>query len=90
MRGDLVTEGSPTELTARMEAEEGTTLEDVFLSVTAEPGPAASESAPRNTGDAAARQDGRVDDDEGGRGPMTRAKRLRLIARPNSAVAGGR
>lgn len=61
--GDLVTEGSPTELTARMEAEEGTTLEDVFLSVTAEPGPAASESAPRNTGDAAARQDGRVDDD---------------------------
>jgi len=41
----------------------GTTLEDVFLSVTAEPGPAASESAPRNTGDAAARQDGRVDDD---------------------------
>jgi len=52
----------PTELTARMEAEEGTTL-DVFLSVTAEPGPAASESAPRNTGDAAARQDGRVDDD---------------------------
>jgi ABC-2 type transport system ATP-binding protein len=34
--GDLVTEGSPAELTARMESEDGTTLEDVFLSVTAE------------------------------------------------------
>ncbi|OTF01927.1 ABC transporter ATP-binding protein [Halorubrum sp. SD683] len=34
--GDLVTEGTPDELTARMEAEEGTTLEDVFLSVTAD------------------------------------------------------
>jgi ABC-2 type transport system ATP-binding protein len=34
--GDLVTEGAPDELTARMEAEEGTTLEDVFLSVTAD------------------------------------------------------
>ncbi|EMA70255.1 ABC transporter ATP-binding protein [Halorubrum kocurii] len=62
-KGDLVTEGSPTELTARMEAEEGTTLEDVFLSVTAERGPAASGPAPRNNGDGTARQDGRVDDD---------------------------
>ncbi|OYR45966.1 MULTISPECIES: ABC transporter ATP-binding protein [unclassified Halorubrum] len=61
--GDLVTEGAPAELTARMEAEEGTTLEDVFLSVTAERGPAASESAPGNAGDATARQDGRVEDD---------------------------
>lgn len=34
--GTLVTEGSPAELTAQMEAEEGSTLEDVFLSVTAE------------------------------------------------------
>ena len=34
--GDLVTEGAPDELTARMEAEQGTTLEDVFLSVTAD------------------------------------------------------
>ncbi|SNR69619.1 AAA domain-containing protein, putative AbiEii toxin, Type IV TA system [Halorubrum vacuolatum] len=42
--GDLVTEGSPAALTARMEAEEGTTLEDVFLSVTAERGPVASKS----------------------------------------------
>ena len=63
--GDLVTEGSPTELTARMEAEEGTTLEDVFLSVTAEHGPTASESTPGNTGDVTDRQDGRVGD--GGR-----------------------
>jgi len=62
--GDLVTEGSPAELTARMEAEEGTTLEDVFLSVTAERGPTASESAPGNAGDATARRDGRVEDDE--------------------------
>ncbi|QHS17445.1 ABC transporter ATP-binding protein [haloarchaeon 3A1-DGR] len=42
--GDLVTEGSPAELTARMEAEAGTTLEDVFLSVTAERDPVAPES----------------------------------------------
>ncbi|PHQ38364.1 multidrug ABC transporter ATP-binding protein [Halorubrum persicum] len=49
--GDLVTEGSPAELTARMESEAGTTLEDVFLSVTAERGPAATES-----------QDGRFED----------------------------
>jgi len=34
--GALVTEGSPAELTARMESEEGTTLEDVFLSVTSD------------------------------------------------------
>jgi len=34
--GDLVTEGAPADLTARMAAEEGTTLEDVFLSVTAD------------------------------------------------------
>ena len=61
--GDLVTEGSPTELTARMEAEEGTTREDVFLSVTAEHEPTASESAPGNTGDVTDRQDGRVEDD---------------------------
>jgi len=61
--GDLVTEGSPAELTTRMETEEGTTLEDVFLSVTAERGPAASGSAPGDTGDEAARKDGRVDDD---------------------------
>lgn len=60
--GDLVTEGSPTELTARMEAEEGTTLEDVFLSVTAERGPEASGLAPGNAGDATARQDERVED----------------------------
>ena len=62
--GDLVTEGSPTELTARMEAEEGTTLEDVFLSVTAERGPTASEADPGNTGDATDRQERRVEDDE--------------------------
>lgn len=62
--GDLVTEGSPTALTARMEAEEGTTLEDVFLSVTAERGPAASEPATENTGTAPSRQGGRVEDDE--------------------------
>jgi ABC-type multidrug transport system ATPase subunit len=53
--GNLVTEGSPTELTERMEAEEGTTLEDVFLSVTAERGPVAAE----NTGDPPANQGGR-------------------------------
>ena len=42
--GDLVAEGSPEELTTRMAAEEGTTLEDVFLSVTAErPGPVGSD-----------------------------------------------
>jgi len=41
--GRLVTEGSPAELTAQMEAEEGTTLEDVFLSVTAERRAVASE-----------------------------------------------
>jgi len=64
--GDLVTEGSPATLTARMEAEEGTTLEDVFLSVTAERGPAASESVTGNTGTATSRQDGRVEDDERG------------------------
>jgi len=34
--GDLVAEGTPDELTSRMAAEEGTTLEDVFLSVTAD------------------------------------------------------
>ncbi len=34
--GELVAEGSPDELTSRMAAEEGTTLEDVFLSVTAD------------------------------------------------------
>jgi len=34
--GALVTEGSPTELTARVESEAGTTLEDVFLSVTSD------------------------------------------------------
>lgn len=34
--GSLVTEGAPAELTARMESEEGTTLEDVFLSVTSD------------------------------------------------------
>ncbi|WP_128906105.1 ABC transporter ATP-binding protein [Halorubrum amylolyticum] len=60
--GDLVTEGSPAELTARMEAEEGTTLEDVFLSVTAKRGPAVSDSASETTGDAADLQDGRVED----------------------------
>ncbi|GAB7009115.1 ABC transporter ATP-binding protein [Halorubrum trueperi] len=60
--GDLVTEGSPAALTARMEAEEGTTLEDVFLSVTAERGPAAPESVVENAGDASDRQDGRVED----------------------------
>jgi len=62
--GDLVTEGSPTALTARIEAEEGTTLEDVFLSVTAERGPAASEPGTGNTGTAPSRQGGRVEDDE--------------------------
>ncbi|MDZ5810772.1 ABC transporter ATP-binding protein [Halorubrum sp. AD140] len=62
--GDLVTEGSPTALTARMEAEEGTTLEDVFLSVTAERGPAAPDSTTGETGDATPRQDVRVEDDE--------------------------
>lgn len=62
--GDLVTEGSPTALTAQMEAEEGTTLEDVFLSVTAERGPAASEPGTGNTGNAPSRQGGRVEDDE--------------------------
>jgi len=60
--GDLVTEGSPAELTARMEAEEGTTLEDVFLSVTAERGPAASGTDPEQAGDATGEQEGRVDD----------------------------
>lgn len=34
--GSLVTEGSPAELTARVESEAGTTLEDVFLSVTSD------------------------------------------------------
>ncbi len=34
--GSLVTEGAPAELTARMESEAGTTLEDVFLSVTSD------------------------------------------------------
>ncbi|SEH68055.1 ABC-2 type transport system ATP-binding protein [Halopenitus malekzadehii] len=48
--GDLVTEGSPAELTAQMEAEAGTTLEDVFLSVTAEREPVAPKS---NSGTAA-------------------------------------
>lgn len=61
-KGNLVTEGSPAELTARMEAEEGTTLEDVFLSVTAERGAATPGSAPENTGDATDHQDGRVED----------------------------
>ena len=60
--GDLVTEGSPTALTARMEAEEGTTLEDVFLSVTAERGPAAPRSATGGTGDAADSQDEQATD----------------------------
>ncbi len=76
--GDLVTEGSPAALTARMEAEEGTTLEDVFLSVTAERGPVASGSVPgpdlgsdpesgsgsdpRHAGDTTDRQDERADD----------------------------
>jgi ABC-2 type transport system ATP-binding protein len=46
-----------------MEAEEGTTLEDVFLSVTAERGPTASESAPENTGDATTRQDEPIEED---------------------------
>ena len=49
--GDLVTEGSPAELTARMESEAGTTLEDVFLSVTAE-------RSPVETGSSVARSDG--------------------------------
>jgi ABC-2 type transport system ATP-binding protein len=44
--GDLVTEGSPAELTSRMESEEGTTLEDVFLSVTAERSPAENGRGP--------------------------------------------
>lgn len=48
-QGELVTEGSPTELTARMEAEEGTTLEDVFLSVTADRGPAAGNGSSRGS-----------------------------------------
>ena len=52
----LVAEGSPAELTARMEAEEGTTLEDVFLSVTAERGAAASEPRSRTAVDGASRQ----------------------------------
>ncbi|OYR83239.1 multidrug ABC transporter ATP-binding protein, partial [Halorubrum sp. E3] len=60
--GDLVAEGSPAELTARMEAEEGTTLEDVFLSVTAERGPAAPRSATEGTGDAADSQDEQATD----------------------------
>ncbi len=72
--GDLVTEGSPAELTARMEAEAGTTLEDVFLSVTAERGPVAPESAAGSTPESASgpddggaedavdRRDERVDD----------------------------
>ncbi|WP_418284173.1 ABC transporter ATP-binding protein [Halorubrum sp. DTA46] len=64
--GDLVTEGSPAELMARMESEEGTTLEDVFLSVTAEHGPVSSRADsgadPEHTGDATSRQDGRVED----------------------------
>ncbi|KDS91969.1 daunorubicin ABC transporter ATPase [Halorubrum saccharovorum] len=60
--GDLVTEGSPAELTARMEAEEGTTLEDVFLSVTAERGPAAPRSATEGTGDAADSEDKQTTD----------------------------
>ncbi|MGQ3330447.1 ABC transporter ATP-binding protein [Halorubrum sp. FL23] len=60
--GDLVTEGSPAELTARMEAEEGTTLEDVFLSVTSERGPASPEATSETTGDATEPQDGRFED----------------------------
>ena len=60
--GDLVTEGSPTALTARMEAEEGTTLEDVFLSVTAERGPATSGSGSKQAEDTTDGQQGRVDD----------------------------
>ena len=72
--GDLVTEGPPAELTARVEAEEGTTLEDVFLSVTAERGPVAPESTIGSTpepvpgsddgdgGDAVDRREERVND----------------------------
>jgi ABC-2 type transport system ATP-binding protein len=48
--GDLVTEGSPAELTSRMESEEGTTLEDVFLSVTAERAPAENGRGPARSG----------------------------------------
>lgn len=54
--GDLVTEGSPAELTARMEAEEGTTLEDVFLSVTAERGAVTSGSESSDSGAVVAQQ----------------------------------
>ncbi|AUX09302.1 ABC-type transport system ATP-binding protein [Halalkaliarchaeum desulfuricum] len=60
--GNLVTEGAPAELTARMEAEEGTTLEDVFLSVTAERESIAPGPGPEDTGDMTDRSNARVDD----------------------------
>jgi ABC-2 type transport system ATP-binding protein len=62
--GTLVAEGSPAELTARMETEAGTTLEDVFLAVTAdrpavERSPAESDASAGRTSD-----DGREDHDD--------------------------
>jgi len=61
--GDLVTEGSPTELTARMEAEEERPSKTCSSRSPPNPDRQLPNRLPRNTGDAAARQDGRVDDD---------------------------